>query len=196
MSRSAILWDPPSERSHAASRNAITPRRSGLTTANRLRYPSSTEATPELFHGTRDTTLHSVLLDSAKEFGEYESSHPPGPHGAFMTIGVVRMSLSIADPEFTSRNSFVANSDLMEFVKRFTWISSRWPRSVRSGTASMATADGPCAAPAGSMCMSRSTITVGSPSSKCCRTSAATRVPPFSSAVWRGSPAARSRSVA
>ena len=49
---------PPSERSHAASRNAITPRRSGLTTANRLRYPSSTEATPELFHGTRDTTLH------------------------------------------------------------------------------------------------------------------------------------------
>ena len=47
---------PPSERSHAASRNAITPRRSGLTTANRLRYPSSTEATPELFHGTRDTT--------------------------------------------------------------------------------------------------------------------------------------------
>ena len=48
---------PPSERSHAASRNAITPRRSGLTTANRLRYPSSTEATPELFHGTRDTTL-------------------------------------------------------------------------------------------------------------------------------------------
>ena len=47
---------PPSERSHAASRNAITPRRSGLTTRNRLRYPSSAEATPELFHGTRDTT--------------------------------------------------------------------------------------------------------------------------------------------
>ena len=48
---------PPSERSHAASRNAITPRRSGLTTRNRLRYPSSAEATPELFHGTRDTTF-------------------------------------------------------------------------------------------------------------------------------------------
>ena len=48
---------PPSERSHAASRNAITPRRSGLTTGNRLRYPSSAEATPELFHGTRDTTV-------------------------------------------------------------------------------------------------------------------------------------------
>ena len=47
---------PLSERSHAASRNAITPRRLGLTTGNRLRYTSSTEATPELFHGTRDTT--------------------------------------------------------------------------------------------------------------------------------------------
>ena len=53
---------PPSERSHAASRNAITPRRSGLTTANRLRYPSSTEATPELFHGTRDTTLSQSAI--------------------------------------------------------------------------------------------------------------------------------------
>lgn len=47
---------PPSERSHAASRNAITPRRSGVTTGNRLKYTSSAEATPELFHGTRDTT--------------------------------------------------------------------------------------------------------------------------------------------
>ena len=43
---------PLSERSHAASRNAITPRRLGLTTGNRLRHTSSTEATPELFHGT------------------------------------------------------------------------------------------------------------------------------------------------
>ena len=50
---------PLSERSHAASRNAITPRRLGLTTGNRLRYTSSTEATPELFHGTRDTTRKS-----------------------------------------------------------------------------------------------------------------------------------------
>ena len=56
MSRSAIRMGPLSERSHAASRNAITPRRLGLTTGNRLRYTSSTEATPELFHGTRDTT--------------------------------------------------------------------------------------------------------------------------------------------
>ena len=55
---------PPSERSHAASRNAITPRRSGLTTRNRLRYPSSAEATPELFHGTRDTTLADLLRQS------------------------------------------------------------------------------------------------------------------------------------
>ena len=58
---------PPSERSHAASRNAITPRRSGLTTANRLRYPSSTEATPELFHGTRDTTLNDGEDDTRSD---------------------------------------------------------------------------------------------------------------------------------
>ena len=60
---------PLSERSHAASRNAITPRRLGLTTGNRLRYTSSTEATPELFHGTRDTTLDKgdALIAGARD---------------------------------------------------------------------------------------------------------------------------------
>ena len=69
---------PPSERSHAASRNAITPRRSGLTTANRLRYPSSAEATPELFHGTRDITTPAVACNSLTHAMNLSLSHVLG----------------------------------------------------------------------------------------------------------------------
>ena len=67
---------PPSERSHAASRNAITPRRSGLTTANQLRYPSSAEATPELFHGTRDITPATRHPVSREDRGQGPDRQP------------------------------------------------------------------------------------------------------------------------
>ena len=56
MSRSAIRWDPSPSGLMQLRETRFTPRRLGLTTGNRLRYTSSTEATPELFHGTRDTT--------------------------------------------------------------------------------------------------------------------------------------------
>ena len=47
---------PPSERPQPAARIATCHRSSGLTTLDRLRYTISAEATPEFFHGTRDTT--------------------------------------------------------------------------------------------------------------------------------------------
>ena len=86
---------PPSERSHAASRNAITPRRSGLTTGNRLRYPSSAEATPELFHGTRDTTRDrraalEFLTRATKRYGRPASivtDRLPSYRAAMKVIG-------------------------------------------------------------------------------------------------------------
>ena len=47
---------PPPERPQRASCVATSHRCSGLTTLDRLRYINSAEATPEIFHGTRDTT--------------------------------------------------------------------------------------------------------------------------------------------
>ena len=58
---------PPSERPQPATRDTTFHRRTGLTTTDRTRYTNSAEATPKLFHGTRDTTMNPATGDISQE---------------------------------------------------------------------------------------------------------------------------------